>query len=360
MSLPTTGISTSMVASAIGEGSNDVGTLCKSSKINKWSKYKPISLPYLNTDGLPNWYKGLDGKCGMAIPIYNSAGAITTQGTFLYDLKNHIVNWVYNKPTGGELSPYRLGDFRGYNHNAVHPISIIETANIFLNSPGDWFEIFVDMAVPPGSTSNLLLEDIEHNAVPMSNFYLGVMLHKEDNTYYAATSESTLGQGGYSVRFDNMQGAVGNLTASYFLLSYKKGLNDIWQSGVYIPIDIPQTSITLHSAGTQIYVSPYGYWEDQNHNSVIYSVQLINNTGSSINVVNVQASLIYTTGSQLPENGIILSTNNLGNYTVPGNSVYDVNGGIFYHQKVSDRVYWIGAKADGYATNYSQIEDPYP
>lgn len=38
MALPNTGLSTSLVASAIGASSRDVGTLCSHSGINMWSK----------------------------------------------------------------------------------------------------------------------------------------------------------------------------------------------------------------------------------------------------------------------------------------------------------------------------------
>lgn len=356
--LPTTGITTSMVASAIGAGSNDVGTLCTHPNINKWSKYKPISLPYITTDGITDWHLGGDGKCGMTIPVYTSEGAITAPGTFLYNLKNHNVNWAYNPPTGGGSSPYRLGDFRGYNHDAIHPISVDESANIFLNSPGDWFRLFVGMEITPGNTSNLSLEDIEHNSIPMSDFYLGVMLHKYDN-YYAATASYTLGQGDYYVQFDNMSGAIGDWTASYFLLSYSKGKNDSWQSGVYIPLDVPQTNVVLYGAGTEIYVNPYGNWTSQSYDTINYTIQLINNTGSSINVTNVQSFLVYTTGTDLPENGTVIDTEDWGDYTVPGNDIDNITGGIFFHQRVANRTYWIGAKADGYATHYSEIEDPW-
>lgn len=358
MALQTTGISISAVKTALGASSNKLSDLCKHPNINKWSKYKPISLPYITTDGITDWYLGSDGKCGMTIPVYTYEGAITAPGTFLYDLKNHSVNWTYNPPTGGVLSPYRLGDFRGYNQDAIHPISVDESASIFLNSPGDWFRLFVGMEITPGNSSNLSLEDIEHNSIPMSDFYLGVMLHKYDN-YYAATASYTLGQGDYYVQFDNMSGAIGDWTASYFLLSYSKGKNDSWQSGVYIPLDVPQTDVVLYGAGTQIYVNPYGNWTSQSYDTINYTVQLINNTGSSINVTNVQSFLVYTTGSDLPENGTVVDTEDWGDYTVPGNDIDNITGGIFFHQRVANRTYWIGAKADGYATHYNEIEDPW-
>jgi hypothetical protein len=104
--LPNTGITTSMVAQAIGVGSNDVGTLCKSNKINKWSAGKPKSLLVPST-AANNTYTGP-----------------TPSGLYR---ANNPYDIVYGKPTGGANDPYRLGDFRGYNHIAKPPVKVVIT-----------------------------------------------------------------------------------------------------------------------------------------------------------------------------------------------------------------------------------------
>jgi hypothetical protein len=103
--LPLTGISTSMVAQAIGEGSNDVGTLCKSTKINKWSAWKPIASPLgtLTQVDVENAGYGLTRVNAMQFPWEIS----------------------YIKPRGGAHNePFRLGDFRNYNHSALPPVNV--------------------------------------------------------------------------------------------------------------------------------------------------------------------------------------------------------------------------------------------
>ena len=45
-------------------------------------------------------------------------------------------NWIYNRPTGGVNSPYRLGDFRGYEHLAT-PIAALGGGEI-LQSTEQW------------------------------------------------------------------------------------------------------------------------------------------------------------------------------------------------------------------------------
>ena len=91
--LPLTGITTSLVAQTIGVGSNDVGTLCSSTKINKWSKWKPISIAKVT--GLTE-SDLQSANYGLSIPAADS-----DDGTYLSQ------TWGYIKPTGGANSPYR-------------------------------------------------------------------------------------------------------------------------------------------------------------------------------------------------------------------------------------------------------------
>ena len=103
MALPNTGITVSLVRNTIGENKNDVGQLCTSNKINKWSFYKPITRNKLIlTDA--DFYAVNDGFTAQS---YNNA----------IDCWNAIINgetWTHQTAE----APYRLGDFRGYDHNS--------------------------------------------------------------------------------------------------------------------------------------------------------------------------------------------------------------------------------------------------
>lgn len=107
-----TGITTSLVGETLGTTSRSVSVLCKSDLINKFSKNKPIHAPI--TTGLSDADRSTR-KWGLTVTSAN------TIGNFVYyvDSDGDI---IYNKPTGGEASPYRLGDFAGYNHTADTPI----------------------------------------------------------------------------------------------------------------------------------------------------------------------------------------------------------------------------------------------
>lgn len=102
-----------------GEGSGDLATLCTSQKINVWAKYKPTVFPSPFPD---DWYKAKDGNYGLNITVDNrvsSWSALVAE----YSKPNNGYSNIYIRPSGGATSPYRLGDFRGYNHKAKPEIS---------------------------------------------------------------------------------------------------------------------------------------------------------------------------------------------------------------------------------------------
>lgn len=100
----------------LGVNSNDYGYLCSNAhgQINWWSKKKPVHiLNSLEPDRNSDWWKGTRRTCGLIIPTTSSY--INIPAMYTNDGKN---GWDYEPPKGGNTSPYRIGDFDGYNHNA--------------------------------------------------------------------------------------------------------------------------------------------------------------------------------------------------------------------------------------------------
>lgn len=125
MALGSTGITTSLVGNAIGSSSRNVGALCSSSLINEWSKWKPIS----SNVGTMTLAELKNRNYGIEILTQNNANSLVTS------IKNNgNLGYKYNKPIGGANSPYRLGDFRNYDHSAPMPVGTSyknnETVNI--------------------------------------------------------------------------------------------------------------------------------------------------------------------------------------------------------------------------------------
>ena len=125
-------VSVDDVKSLLGESSNDLATLCKSSKINVWAKYKPTDYNAAFTD---DWSKGKDGNYGLNITVDNRVSswrALVAEYSKAYNGYSNI----YKRPSGGSSSPYRLGDFRGYNHKAKPEISdYLAATNYIEDSP---------------------------------------------------------------------------------------------------------------------------------------------------------------------------------------------------------------------------------
>lgn len=103
------------VKQVLGESTNDLAALCRSSNINMMSKYKPVPLnrtfvedslnadkrTWTSKDGT-GWWIGNpnigDGVFGMR--IVNDVQQAKELG-----------RWTYNKPTGTSEAPYRLTPF---------------------------------------------------------------------------------------------------------------------------------------------------------------------------------------------------------------------------------------------------------
>lgn len=118
MALGSTNVTITQVKNILGESSNVLSTLCKSSKINMWSKWKPINY----TGGSLTNTIIENNRCGLNIIHSSSIGGLidaidAAVGNQPFDDDFSAI--TYNRPT----SNYRLGDFRNYNHSALEPES---------------------------------------------------------------------------------------------------------------------------------------------------------------------------------------------------------------------------------------------
>lgn len=136
------GISTSEVAVCIGDyrvtaRGRDIGLLCSSPKINKWSPAKP----FRNA----SWKFGSKterddarrmANQGLLLPTAANAGIGTSQAayrrtylgylTYLASTTRQTPNYTYQQPRGKSYNePFRLLDFDGYMHRAKQPFQTI-------------------------------------------------------------------------------------------------------------------------------------------------------------------------------------------------------------------------------------------
>lgn len=113
MALASSGITTSLVGNTLGISNRNVGGLCTSSNVNPWSKWKPIhsTVSTMTLGELKNRNYGIE-----IVQANNPTSLVSAIKA------NGNKGYTYNNPTGGSNSPYRLGDFRNYEHSAAMPL----------------------------------------------------------------------------------------------------------------------------------------------------------------------------------------------------------------------------------------------
>lgn len=313
MSLPTTNITTSMVSSAIGLGSNNVGALCSSSNINKWAKYKPVPLYSNTTTGINDWWKS--GNCGISYPTYSTVA----------DLKsayNVAIAWGHNHPTGGYSSPYRLGDFRGYNHTAVFQVNAFDVPPTIYNIAT---QINVSIGLRSQASDELLLSDI------CGDYYLGVLLVSNTGYNYLITSStktkdlSTLSDSFTVPIVSN----VNNYTA-YPVICTEGSISTQYPDNVLSTTGA--TLIPIHgqiSKQANVITAYQISW--QNHvwnglHNVNYSILLVNNTQSVVTFNNIKVAVKWGTSAYADALRSGETLVNIGNIDVAANSTYTLSG----------------------------------
>jgi len=189
MALPNSNISVSMVKSALGAATNDVGRLCTHPNINKWSKYKPV-------------------RYSSVVPITEAQFKESNYGFNIESNTSNIFtgSWSYVKPVGGNSSPFRLTDFREYDGLEQPPIYLAEN---YLNQ--EW-NVFLDSnpiltATPSLRTGGVAYNGVVNSRLNVEDFKIsntGIwdfkdlyfsLAAKDGSNFYIATSNNPLSSG---------------------------------------------------------------------------------------------------------------------------------------------------------------------
>lgn len=138
MALPSTNISIRLVKETLGVASNDVGELCISGNINKWSKHKPFqsTVPFYNT--VADMETDMQSESGSLSNYVHRFGLRVYYSILDFGfLSEYNEAWKYDKP----VALYRLGDFRQYDHAATSPVPYIISSSYEINVEQDEGEI---------------------------------------------------------------------------------------------------------------------------------------------------------------------------------------------------------------------------
>lgn len=117
-------ISITEIATRLGETAKNVGTLCKSANINKWSFWKPVNLNKLTPITAEDLYSVNDG-----LMVYD----FPNPQRLLYEIQHPNASniWSYYD----REPPFRLGDFYRYQHLA-DPLCFIQWIGTDTNGKG--------------------------------------------------------------------------------------------------------------------------------------------------------------------------------------------------------------------------------
>lgn len=192
------------IQQATKEVSEDLCTLCRSSNINKWAKFKPVrrtegpilgQTPLIDTvsqwdknakrwKSSSTWWQADNGKCGLSIPYFNT-NLVNLCNAYLH--KNSTVSWewVYQRLPNTEAVSNRVYvsrqmDFYGYNSNARPPIHDFRSERVTYYAQGTLQDSYVTISAGFNVQSflngaSLSLQDL--NA--FSDYYFGVVLVDE-------------------------------------------------------------------------------------------------------------------------------------------------------------------------------------
>lgn len=137
----TEGISTSEVAACLGDyrvtaRGRDIGLLCSSPKVNKWSPAKPFRNASWKFDSKAERDAARRmANQGLLLPTAANAGVGSSQAAYRRTYLGYLTylastgqtpNYTYQQPRGkANNEPFRLLDFDGYMHRAMQPFQTI-------------------------------------------------------------------------------------------------------------------------------------------------------------------------------------------------------------------------------------------
>ena len=330
MALGTTSITTTLVGQTIGVASRDVGTLCSSSLINKWSKYKPVIYPTIATAGITNWWKAVDGNCGLSIPEYSNIDSLVTSIT-------NGVTWNYNKPTGGASSPYRLGDFRGYAHDADIPFGAFYVpTTAYNNSANSVVGAAVEILISLGEIDSLAITDI----AKIKDWYLGCyMIKSSGDALYPRyiTTVKPVSDGTSSVEIPIYGLPAGTYYVYPFLCQNPRASLDIPESSnTFVAFDgITRETVDIANNPISVFIDAQWRNNDVNSGVIEMELRLTNNASESVTLQNCYAAMRYGRKSYQDPYLTGEKSESLGSITIPANSTITRNLSFSIHNSDS-------------------------
>jgi len=324
-------VSIADVQKAIGVTATDLATLCKSSNINQYSKYKPVIYNSYFPSSSENYWKATDSKSGVVVPQY------TSFSDMINAIKASSVKWTYRPPT----SIFRLADFNGYNANAQKPIGSISTVQI---NRGDVITQTVSF-IPDQNEDNIGLEEIG-----LGDFYLSLAIMKSDSdttaAYLASSPYTVAGTLDAAIPVIIINAYANELNAGtypMYLFFSKKAMPDLTDQ-VLVPIDNAIGRLTIINSVT---ITVSGTYDANDGDYIIYKVVIVNNDSSA---KTFSDSYIWLGND--PTGNSVNKKISLGNITVAAGQTKTLTDKVYD----SDASPWTVFVANSIIQGYSETE----
>lgn len=150
-----------------------------SANINKWAYNKPES------------YDSIFAMSDYERKMNNHGFDVTSiTGNVDYLFKNAKNSWTYILPKGGEHSPFRIGDFRGYNPNAKPPFNygyIMKSGETQTGSTTEVWRVVVNSDAEIKMSNMVVFEDMN------ASHYMFVARKVSSGEYIISTKASMSG-----------------------------------------------------------------------------------------------------------------------------------------------------------------------
>ena len=327
MALGTT-INTSLVSQEIALSSNDVGELAQgiksgsglASKINKWSKYKPVRLANAFPDRTGEWWRGVLGNCGLELLTYSQLSTMFTE------LRPPLNKTPFNYEYPVEPFPFRLADFQQYDKTASPPFSASDLEPVYFVSNGP-IGASLDINIP--SATELTWGDIG-DAYNLGDMYFGAAICKQGSTDYGYITEATtVGVGGGAGVSIPTTGRLGMYDIIYFVSELPNTTfgSDSF-ANTFIPL--PGGFKTVEIKTSPLFVD---LTATQSGTTTNYTLTITNNSASTITLTSCYITIRY--GNYVPGSGlgdgessftVTYNSGTAGNIVVLANSTATVTG----------------------------------
>lgn len=258
-------------------GNAVLSTLCKSTAINRWAKYKPVKYASTAPSRSGTWWKSVDNNCGISVSSYTTIKAMLD----VWIAKTNYAwtdFWKYNPPTGGTY-PYREVDFLNYCHKHTGGEDYDKPFNQYSMPTNitrySYDGIFVLDATASlyiratGSTYLLDFDDITVSNVNLANMYFAIAIiynYGSSNKSYAFQScYMKFNQDATSDTHDNSYGKTVRITptllsvsfqynGSYLILPFLSSVR-LWDTGsssVSNPVQLASNNGALTATGVYV------------------------------------------------------------------------------------------------------------